>query len=217
MPGFIRLYVKYVDKANRAIGRVTLYVVFVIMGILLFSSLSRYFLDKPVIWGMEMAQFTMVIYFTIGGAFALLLNSHVRMDIIYSRWSIKRKARMDSFTFVFLLAYLGVLLYGCVSSTAYSIEYNQHNNTAWAPPIAPVKVIIGLGIFLTMLQAISEFFKDLARSKGLEIGEALPELRLLEESSDEKTGLSERPRGGEAPVPAAVPAMPQTYDYNTVP
>ncbi|MDR2405241.1 MAG: TRAP transporter small permease subunit [Deltaproteobacteria bacterium] len=214
MPKLIRLYVKYIDKVNRAVGRVTLYVVFVIMGILLFSSLSRYIFDKPVIWGMEMAQFTMVIYFTIGGAFTLLLNSHVRMDIIYSRWSQRKKARMDTFTFIFLMAYLSILLYGCVSSTAYSIEYNQHNNTAWAPPIAPVKIIIGLGIFLTMLQAISEFFKDLARTKNLEIGEQVPELTLLEQSENEKSGRETGLPAGGSPIPvaAAVPA----YDYHPI-
>jgi TRAP-type mannitol/chloroaromatic compound transport system permease small subunit len=213
MPKFIRLYVKYIDTLNRAVGRVSLYIVFVIMAILLFSSLSRYILDKPVIWGMEMAQFTMVIYFTIGGAFALLLNSHVRMDIIYSRWNIRKKARMDSFTFLFLIAYLSLLLYGCISSTAYSIEYNQHNNTAWAPPIAPVKIIIGSGIFLTILQAFSEFFKDLARTKNLEIGVEVPELKLLEQNSDEKSGRAESaPKAGEQPVITALPS----YDYNAV-
>jgi TRAP-type mannitol/chloroaromatic compound transport system permease small subunit len=213
MPKFIRLYVKYIDKINRTIGRFTLYVVFLIMGILLFSSLSRYIFDKPVIWGMEMAQFTMVIYFTIGGAFTLLLNSHVRMDIIYSRWSMRKKARMDTFTFIFLLAYLSILLYGCMSSTLYSIEYNQHNNTAWAPPIAPVKIIIGIGIFLTMLQAISEFFKDLARTKNLEIGEQVPELLLLEQSENEKSGR-ENPLPGISPKP--LPVQIQTYDYNPI-
>ncbi|MDR2197939.1 MAG: TRAP transporter small permease subunit [Deltaproteobacteria bacterium] len=219
MPNFVKLYVKYVDKMNRAVGRVTLYMVFVLMGILLFSALSRFFLNKPVIWGMEMAQFTMVIYFTIGGSFALLLNSHVRMDIIYSRWTFKRKARMDSFTFIFLLAYLGILLYGCVSSTVYSIEYNQHNNTAWAPPIAPVKILIGVGIILTMLQAVSEFFKDMARSKGLEIGEPVPELKLLEQADEEKSSrepVIPAPAPVPAPVPVVVSALP-SYDYNNLP
>jgi TRAP-type mannitol/chloroaromatic compound transport system permease small subunit len=206
MPKFILYYVRYVDKVNRTVGRGVLYLVFVIMGILLFSSLSRYILDKPVIWGVEMAQFTMTIYFTLGGAFALLLNSHVRMDLLYSRWGKRRKARMDAFTFFFLICYLGLLMYGCVSSTLYSIEYNQHNNTAWAPPIAPVKIIVGIGIFLTILQAFSEFFKDVARGKNLEIGEAVPETLLLDEVSAERSAKEVIPSvPGTVPVPVTVP------------
>ena len=74
-----------------------------------------------------------------------------------------------------------MLFYGCVSSTWYSIEFDQHNNSAWAPALAPVKIIMGIGIFLTLLQAFSEFFKALARSRGLLLGEEVPE-RLIVES-----------------------------------
>jgi TRAP-type mannitol/chloroaromatic compound transport system permease small subunit len=208
MPKFILYYVRYVDKVNRTVGRGVLYLVFAIMGILIFSSLSRYIFDKPVIWGVEMAQFTMTIYFTLGGAFALLLNSHVRMDLLYSRWGKRRKARMDAFTFFFLICYLCLLMYGCVSSTLYSIEYNQHNNTAWAPPVAPVKIIVGIGIFLTILQAFSEFFKDLARGKNLEIGVPIPETLLLDEAQAERSAREIVPAApGARPISIPVPAM----------
>jgi hypothetical protein len=43
-----------------------------------------------------------------------------------------------------------------------------------------------LGIFLTLLQAISEFFKSLARSKGIILGLDVPELLLLDAHESEK-------------------------------
>ncbi|MDR3152821.1 MAG: TRAP transporter small permease subunit [Deltaproteobacteria bacterium] len=204
MPGFIKTYVRVIDKVSTWTGRVTLYLLFVMMGILIVSSLSRLFMEKPFLWGVEMAQFTMVIYFTVGGAFALLLGSHVRMDIFYSKWTKRKRAGMDAFTFFFLIAYLGLLLYGCVSSTAYSIEYNQHNNTPWGPPIAPVKIIIGAGIFLTILQAFSEFFKDMARARGIELEVPIPEKLLLEESSEANGGGE--PVTAPESVPEGIPA-----------
>ena len=88
---------------------------------------------------------------------------------------------MDVATSVFLIVYLGLLFYGCVCSTWYSIEFDQHNNSAWAPALAPIKIIMGIGIFLTLLQAVSEFFKAVARSRGLLLGEEVPE-RLIVES-----------------------------------
>lgn len=181
MPSWIKAYVTYVDAVNRLVGRCVLYLVFVMMGILLYSAISRYCFDSPVIWGVEMAQFTMVIYYILGGGFALLTNSHVRMDVFYGRWKWRKQAGMDVATSAFLIVYLALLFYGCVSSTMYSIEFNQHNNSAWAPPLAPVKIIMGIGIFLTLLQAFSEFFKALARSRGLLLGEEVPE-RLIVES-----------------------------------
>ena len=180
MPGFIKLYIRYVDAVNRLLGRVVLYFVFIMMAILLYSAFSRYFLDSPVIWGVEMAQFCMVAYYILGGGFALLLNSHVRLDVFYARWPWRKQAKADVYTSIFLVGYLGFLLYGCLSSTWYSIEFNQHNNTAWAPPLAPIKIIMAVGISLTLLQSISEFFKALARSRGLIIEENVPERLLID-------------------------------------
>ncbi len=67
------------------------------------------------------------------------------------------------------LFYLGVLLYGAVESTAYSIEYSERSPTAWRPYIAPIKLTMCLGIFLMLLQAISFFFKDVAKIRGEEL------------------------------------------------
>jgi TRAP-type mannitol/chloroaromatic compound transport system permease small subunit len=205
MPKFIKLYVHWVDKINAWVGRVALFLVFAIMAILLYSSISRYFLAKPVIWGVEMAQFTMVIYYTLGGGLALLLRSHVRMDLLYSRWGQRKQARMDTITFIFLMAYLGLLFYGCLSSTAYSLEYSQRNNTAWGPPIAPVKIIMAFGIFMTMLQAVSEFFKDMAKAKGINLGQPVPELRLIEENELEKLQRVSRPVSPPKPLAPVFP------------
>ncbi|MED5342847.1 MAG: C4-dicarboxylate ABC transporter, partial [SAR324 cluster bacterium] len=37
------------------------------------------------------------------------------------------------------------------------------------PLLWPIKIIMCVGIFLMLLQAISEFFKDIAKLKGKEI------------------------------------------------
>ncbi len=146
-----------------------LYLVFVMMSILLFSSISRTFFDVPFDWTMEMAQFTMAAYYLLGGGYSMQLKAHVRMDVLYERWSKRTRATVDVLTSGFLLFYLSVLLYGGISSTAYSIEYGQRNYSSWAPPMAPIKVIMVIGIFLMLLQALATFFKDLAKMRGKEL------------------------------------------------
>lgn len=169
MPKAIRLYVKYIDAINTRVGKVALYLVFVMMGILLYSSIARTVFDSPIIWGVEMAQFTMAAYYLLGGGFSMILRAHVRMDVFYSQWSPKRRAVTDCFTSVCLIFYLVMLLYGGISSTAYSIKYNQMNYSSWGPPMSPIKVIMVIGIFLMLLQAFSNFFKDIAKATGREI------------------------------------------------
>lgn len=164
LPKPIRAYIRCVDAVNRVVGTIAMYLVFVMMGILLFSSISRTVFNVPHIWAVEMAQFTMAAYYMLGGAFSMILRAHVRMDVLYTRWSTKKKAKVDVFTSFFLIFYLGVLLYGGISSTAYSLQYDQRNYSAWGPPVAPVKICMVIGIILMLLQSISNLFKDIEKA-----------------------------------------------------
>jgi len=175
-----------VDGMTKVIGHVVMYSLFGLMGILLWSSISKTFF-LPSIWTLEAAQFSMVGYYMLGGAYSLLIGSNVRMDLFYGSWSLRRKAAVDTFTVFFLIFYLCVLLYGAVSSTAYSLGYwkdepfqylfgvltgseevgrLERSATAWRPVLWPVKVVMIVGIFLMLLQALSELIKDVARITG---------------------------------------------------
>ena len=169
MPKFIISYVKYVDYVSTKFGRAAMYLIFVMIGVLLLGALTRNILDIPLSWTVEMAQFTMTAYYILGGPYSIQMDDHVRMDLIYDRYSDKTKARIDVFTNMFLVFYLVVLLIGAISSTQYAIEYNQKKFSQWNPSMIPIKVIMTFGIVLMLLQTISTFFKDLAKSKGLDI------------------------------------------------
>lgn len=168
MPAFVVAYVRFVDKLNYRVGRFSMYLLYVLMAILLWSSVSNIF-RQNAIWTLEMAQFTMVAYYMLGGPYSLQLDSNVRMDLLYGRWSDRKKAWVDAFSIFALIFYLGVLLYGGVESTIYSIEYAERSATAWRPYMAPVKIVMVIGIFLMLLQAIAFFFRDLARLRGEEL------------------------------------------------
>jgi TRAP-type mannitol/chloroaromatic compound transport system permease small subunit len=170
MPGPIKAYVRAVDAVNRVVGRFTMYLIFAMMGVLLFSSGSRTFAGVSHIWVVEIAQFLLAAYYLLGGGYSMQLDSHVRMDLVYSRWKPRTRAAVDVVTAGFLVFYLIVLLVGGLSSTQYAIEYGQKNYSSWAPPLAPIKMVMVIGIALMLLQVIAIFFKDLARARGEEIG-----------------------------------------------
>ena len=168
MPRVIVLYVRWVEAFNRRIGRVVMYGIFAMMAVLMFSSISKTFFT-PSLMTLEIAQFLMVAYFLLGGPYSMQLGDHVRMDLVYGMWSPKTKAWVDIFTVFFLMIYLGVLLYGAYNSTSYSIQYQDRAPTAWRPYMWPIKSIMAFGIFMMLLQAISEFFKDIAKIRGVSL------------------------------------------------
>jgi len=173
--GLMKGYIRIVDGFNRRIGRIVMYGIFVMMGILLWSTFSKVGSDlgfdiNPSLWTLEMAQFAMVAYYILGGPYSIQLGSNVRMDLVYGELSNHRKAWVDSFSVLFLSFYLGILLWGGLESTQYSFKYGgERSPTAWRPYLWPIKVIMVTGIALMLLQAISELFKDILRIRDEEI------------------------------------------------
>ena len=186
---FASAYVKYVDLINYRVGRITMYGIFVMIAILLWSSISKTFF-LPTSWTLEIAQFAMVAYYIMGGPYSIQLGSNVRMDLFYAEWSDRRKAQVDAITILFLLFYLSILLYGGLGSTAYSLGHYkgeifsffpglltgseeigrlERSPTSWRPYLWPIKSLMCVGIFLMLLQAISELIKDIAKIRGTEI------------------------------------------------
>jgi len=198
MIGVIEAYVRVVEAFNRRVGRFAMYLLFAMMAILLWSSISKTFF-VPALWTLEMAQFTMVAFYMLGGPYSIQLGSNVRMDLFYSAWSPRRKAWTDAFTVLFLIFYLVVLLWGALSSTAYSLGHFttdtfgfygtlvsafvtggpeaaaaelghlERSATAWRAYLWPVKVVMCIGIFLMLLQALSELCKSILFIRGDEV------------------------------------------------
>lgn len=198
MPRAVLAYIRGVDAINRFIGRSVMYLIFVLIFVLLWSSFSKAFI-LPAQWTLETAQFVMVAYYVLGGPYSIQLGSNVRMDLFYGSWSVRQKAGIDCFTVLFLLFYLGVLLYGAIGSAAYSLGYFgtepfaffgdlivtfftegpgaahdklgflERSSTAWRPYMWPVKIILILGVFLMILQSLAELLRDIGRLRGVEI------------------------------------------------
>src|SRR3546814_16299631 len=97
---------------------------------------------------------------------SMQLGDNVRMDLLYGVWSDRTKAAVDAVTICFLIFYLIVLLGGGISSTQYALQYNEVSPTLWRPQLAPIKIIMCIGIFLMLLQAIATLIKDVATLKG---------------------------------------------------
>ena len=166
MSKFISSYVNIVDTICEKVGRFVMYWVFFMMFLLILSFVTRNIINFPLMWIIEMAQFTITAYYLLGGGYSMLTDDHVRMDLFYGKLSNKGKAKMDVFTSFFLIFYLIILFLGSITSLIYTIETKQKLFTAWAPYVWPIKTLMLIGILLMLLQAFSTLFKDIAKMKG---------------------------------------------------
>ena len=173
---FLIAWVRAAEALCYGVGRVAMWLLFALMGVMLYGAIARA-ATAPPIWTDEMAQFLLMGYFMLGGAYALQMGSAVRMDLLYSTWSDRTKAAVDSVTILTLLVYLGVLLWGGVESTQYALEFEERRRGLWRPYMWPVKMIMVAGILLMLLQCSAFLIRDLARAFGRPLPLPDPETR----------------------------------------
>jgi TRAP-type mannitol/chloroaromatic compound transport system permease small subunit len=168
MPRWLVAWVRGVEALNYRVGRLAMYAVFALMAVLMWGALARA-QGAPQIWTDEMAQFILLGYFMLGGAYALQMGSAVRMDVFYSRWSDRTRAAVDCVTILALVVYLGVLLWGGIESTLYSIDVGERRRGLWRPYMWPIKAVMVVGIVLMILQVSTILIRDMATVLGREM------------------------------------------------
>lgn len=168
MPKWIGTFVRWVEAINHRVGRFAMYLLFAIMGVLMWSSASK-IAHLPANWTLETAQFLFVAYYLLGAPYSMQLGSNVRMDLLYGRLSARSRVVWDVVTIFFLMVYIGVMLYGAIESTAYSFAIGERNPTAWRPPLWPIKLVTCLAFLLLLLQAAAHFLRDVATLRRVPI------------------------------------------------
>ncbi len=165
MKYYMEKYIAFMEGFSNKVGLVAMYLIFVMIIVLFYSSVSKTFFS-PSYWTLEMSQFLMMAYFVLGGSYSLKENAHVRMDLFYERLSPKNRHLMDASVMICLVFYLFVLLLGGIDSTIYALKYSERSYSSWQPYMAPIKILLNIGILLTLLQAIAIWFKDILYLKN---------------------------------------------------
>jgi TRAP-type mannitol/chloroaromatic compound transport system permease small subunit len=166
MPPLIRAYVRNVDKVSDYVGYLAASLIFVMGAALIFDAVTRNVLNIPIHWAIEFTQFTLAAYFFMGGPITLKNGDHVRMDLWYANLSDRGKARLDLCTIGCLIFYLGVMLFGSISSLQYAIETGERRFSMWNPSVIPIKALLTVCLVLMLLQSFSQMFKHIATLRG---------------------------------------------------
>jgi TRAP-type mannitol/chloroaromatic compound transport system permease small subunit len=165
----IRSYVRFMDRLADFIGSFAMYLIYVMIGVLLFDVVSDKAFGFVQNWTVETAQFTLAAFYFLAGPKTLKNDTHVRLDLIYANLSDRGKARIDMVTVWIVIFYLCVMLWGAVSSLQYSWATNQRLPSLWAPSLVPIKILMVICLVLMVLQCLAIFFKDVARARGRQL------------------------------------------------
>lgn len=150
-----------IDKVSEWTGKPLGFIIIILMVIVTFSVITRYAFNNPQAWTDELCCYLFGIAWLISGAFVLLQNQHIRVDVVYEHLSARWQTIMDLVTFPLFLIFTGVLLWQGIGFAADSISTLEHSRSLWRPPIYPIKVFIPIGAFLILIQGLARFIRDL--------------------------------------------------------
>lgn len=157
----IRAVVNGIDSISKWTGRIIGYFIVLMMLVLLYEVFFRYVLDNPTNWAHETSLYMFGSYFMLLGGYALYSRSHISMDLLYGRWSPRKKAIMDVITALLFFFFIGGLFYYGAEYAWDAVTRQQSSGTAWNPPLYPFKLMIPISAFLLLLSGVAKFIRDL--------------------------------------------------------
>lgn len=159
MGKLVNQFLSLVDRVNEWTGKVVAFLIPVMMLLIAYEVVMRYFFRSPTIWvwDINVQLFALVLF--LGGGQVLLRDQHVRVDVIYGNLSEKWKHVFSLVTFPVLFVFLVVLFWKFLVMTADSVKEREVTLTLFAPPVYPLKIVCSVGIFFFLLEAVAKFIR----------------------------------------------------------
>jgi TRAP-type mannitol/chloroaromatic compound transport system permease small subunit len=154
-------FAEIVEFINTWVGKVLLWLIVPIAGVSLYEIISRYLFNKPTQWASQILTSLFYIAVVPGIGYVLQVDGHVRMDVLYNRWSTRLKTIVEISTFIIFLIFIVLLSYELINMAWTSSITNER---LWAPfrgPIYPRKISLALGAVLLFLAGFAKLIRNI--------------------------------------------------------
>ena len=156
-----------IDSLNQGIGRWVSWLVLLAVMISVGNALARYLLNDSSNAWLELQWVLVSAVFLLCAGYTLLHQQHVKVDLLYTRWSRRTQLWIDILGTVFFLLPTAVLVIR-LSWPVFLAAFNSgevSGNTGglalwWA------RLLVPIGFALLLLQGISEFIKRVGILSG---------------------------------------------------
>jgi TRAP-type mannitol/chloroaromatic compound transport system permease small subunit len=156
-----------IDSLNNLVGRwaswLTLVAVLVSSG----NATVRYIFNNSSNAWLELQWYLCSAVVLLCGGYALLHHQHVRIDVIYSRFTRRTQLFIDVFgTLFFLLPMAILIMYLSWPVFVNAYVSNEISSNAGGLLVWPARLLVPVGFFLLVLRGFSELIKRIAILQG---------------------------------------------------
>ncbi len=146
---------KSIENLSEWSGRICSWLVYIGIFMLSFEVVSRYVFNAPTVWAHGYTQRFFGSYYVLVGAYAFIHDGHVRIDVLYSRFSEKARAALDCINCLFLIVWGVLVMKAGWTFFMRSFNIREVDEMVLSHPIYPVKFLLVVGMGLIVLQGIS--------------------------------------------------------------
>ena len=157
----LKKFVTAIEWVSLWAGKLSAYLTLPVVFVVSYEIIARYVFHRPTIWAVETMIYGCAVIYVMAAAWALLDGRHVKIDMVYEKFSLRRRALLDSITFVFFALYIGMMVWATGKYAWRSVSILEMSDSPWRPPLWPMKVFLAVGVFLILLQGIAKFIRDL--------------------------------------------------------
>jgi len=155
----MKSFLKAIDSISEWSGKIVSFLAIAFCLVILYEVVARYIFNAPTIWAHEISLALYGVYVVLLGAFILLGGGHVNVDIIYNRFSPRRKAIIDLFTWLIFFLWVGVAVWKGWQMGLVSLSFQEHIESPFGCPVYPVKLAVPLGLLLIFLQGLAKYIR----------------------------------------------------------
>ncbi len=150
-----------IELVNVRAGEFAAYWAVISVFVYYYEVIARFAFNSPTNWVHESMFLMYGMQYMLAGAYAYREDQHVRVDVIYTKFSPRGKAVADIVTSVFFFIFIGVMFWTSWRFAADSINNDEHSFTEWGVQYWPIKLMMPIGAGLLFLQGVSKLIKDI--------------------------------------------------------
>ena len=134
---------------------------------------ARYLLNSPTTWVLEFNEYSLLAIVYLSGAWTLSENGHVRVDILYSKFSAKTQTKVELFLCVMGVVFTLVFAWQGFVFVYDGIVAGVRSETILEILQWPIRLVMATGVGLLGIAFIVRFKKFFDKYKSMRNSERI--------------------------------------------
>jgi len=159
---FLRKLLGGIDQISIWVGRFVSFAVITMVIIIAYDVILRYVLRSPTVWQYDISYMLGGSIILLGSGYVHYKRRHVRVDILYNKFSPQRKLTLDIFfTIIFLFPFVIGILIVAIEHAIHAYKIKEFSEVGfWRPRMWPFRSVIAIGLIVLLLQSLANFIRD---------------------------------------------------------